>query len=202
MPRMEAMNTTWTFVVALVAVINGLGIVRLLTAFAAFLRRRNSIEASHYWVYYVLAVFQLMIHVLFWWSILGFRETESMNFLRYLYLLIGPTLLFLATSVLIQDVDSERVDLRIAYLEICKDYYTMMPLFWTWTIFIWPVFVGKFAPTVPLITTFLLVSLVLRSTKNLRVHGSLVIVNCLLYVAFIATFAIELAGVGRTMTQS
>ena len=201
MPRVEAMSSTWAFIASLVAVINGLGIVRLLGACAEFLRRRHSLGDGHYWVYYVLAVFQLLVHVLFWWSILGLHSVSSMNFLHYLYLLIGPTLLFLATSVLIPDVDTELADLRAAYQQIRKDYYTMMPVFWTWAIFIWPVFIGKFAPTVPLIVVFLSISLVLRFTDDLRVHGWLVVANCLLYAAFIARFALELGGVGRSMNQ-
>ena len=140
---MSSANGTWDFVIALVAVINGLGVVRLLSACSVFLRHRNSAVIAHFWVYYVLAVFQLMIHVLLWWSIVGLREAGEVNFLRFLYLLVGPTLLFLATSVLITEIEGEEVDLRTQYLDVCKDYYTILSVFWLWVIFIWPVFVAS-----------------------------------------------------------
>jgi hypothetical protein len=198
---MEATGSSWAFIVSLVAVVNGLGIVRLLGAIAEFLRRRGSVQVNHYWVYYVLAVFQLLVHVLFWWSILGLRDAGGMNFLRYLYVLIGPTLLFLATSVLVPDSAEAGLDLRQVYLGLRPGYYTIMALFWTWATFIWPVFVGRFAPNVPGILAYLVLALVLRSTSNLRVHALLVIVNCILYGAFIVGFALEFGGVGRIMTR-
>ncbi len=61
---MEIMSSSWMFIVSLVAVINGLGIVRLLSAFAEYLRRRDAVEMRHYWVYYLLTGFQLLVHVL------------------------------------------------------------------------------------------------------------------------------------------
>lgn len=201
MPSAENSNSIWTLVFSLVAVINGLGIVQLLTAFSEFLRRRNAIDASHYWLYSLLAIFQVLMHILFWWQILSLRDADSMNFLLYLYLLVGPTLLFLATSRLIPHWDGERVDLQRVYLEIRKDYYTIMVAFWAWVILVWPVFVGRFPPTVPLLAAFLSTHLVLRFSENLKVHSILVVSNCLLYAAIIAIFAIKMGAVGRAVAQ-
>lgn len=198
---MDLIGSSWAFIVSLVAVINGLGIVRLLGAFAEYLRRRKSVQMHHYWVYYLLTVFQLLVHVLLWWSILGLRDTGSLNFLRYLYLLIGPTLLFLATSVLIPDLDSKNVDMRTVYNDIRKDYFTMMPLVFVWGIFVWPVFVGAFAPTVPLLGAFAAMTAVLRFSANPKLHAVLVSAILLLYVAFVVLYAMQVGGVGNTMTQ-
>lgn len=195
------MSSSWTFVVSLVAVINGLGIVRLLGAFAEYLRRRNAMAMRHYWVYYALTVFQLLVHVLLWWSMLGLRDAGSLNFLRYLYLLIGPTLLFLATSVLIPDLDIDSVDMRAVYDGIRKDYYAMMPLVFVWAIFVWPVFVGSFAPTVPLLAAFAVATTVLRLSPNPRLHAVLVSAILLLYVTYVLFYAMQVGGVGRIMTQ-
>lgn len=199
---MEVANSSWTFIVSLVAVINGLGIVRLLGAFAESLRRRRTVQLQHYWVYYLVTVFQLLVHVLLWWSMIGMRDAGTMNFLRYLYLLIGPTLLFLATSVLIPDLDDERVDLAVVYRDIRKDYYTMMPLVFVWAIFLWPIFVGAFAPTVPLLVAFALMMTILRFSANPKLHAVLVTAICLLYVAFVLMFAIQIGAVGRIMSQA
>lgn len=195
------MTGTWEFIIALVAVINALGVVRLLSAFAVSLRLRNSEAFNHYWVYYALGVFQLMVHVLFWWSIVGLRDTGEVNFLLFLYLLIGPTLLFLGSSILIGDVDGEQVDLQAHYLAARKDYYTILAMFWVWVIFIWPVFTGNFAPTVPLVIAFLVVALLLRFTESLRLHGPLMIVNWLIYTTLIVLYAYNLGAVGQAVAQ-
>lgn len=99
----------WDSVITLVAVINGLGVVRLLSALAEVVSRRGSKGIAHYWVYYALSGFQFMVHILFWWSMVGLREVGELNFLRFLYLLVGPTLLFLGSSLLIAEIEEERV---------------------------------------------------------------------------------------------
>ena len=193
--------SAFTIVISLVAVINGLGIVRLLSSFAEYLRRRRNLDVSHFWVYYLQTTFQLLMHVLLWWSIVGLREVGNLNFLTYLYLLAGPTLLFLGASLLIPDIDEDSVDLRSQYLEIRSDYFTVIGLFWIWVIFIWPVFIGAFAPTIKFTAAYLVVALLQRFSANLRLHGVLVIANCLLFAAFVTIFAMQVGAVGKTMSQ-
>ncbi len=199
---MDPAISSFAFVVSLVAVINGLGIVRLLSSFAEYLRRRRSLQMSHFWIYYVQTTFQLLIHVLLWWSILGLREAGNLNFLTYLYLLVGPTLLFLSTSLLIPDADTEAIDLRSEYLAFRKDYYSMIAAFWLWVIFIWPVFVGRFAPTVKIFVVYLAISLLQRFSANLKLHGTMVVANCILFAVFVGLFAMQLGGAARSMMQS
>ena len=62
---------SWKFVLALVAVINGLGVVRLLGSLGVYLRNRATLNIQHYWVYTLSVVFQVLLHLLFWWSILN-----------------------------------------------------------------------------------------------------------------------------------
>jgi hypothetical protein len=60
---MEITQGVFTFIVALAAVINGLGIVRIVGGLGEFLRRRDSLDVSYYWVHSLLALFQLTTHV-------------------------------------------------------------------------------------------------------------------------------------------
>jgi len=45
----------FAFIITLAAVVNGLGIVRWLTALSEYLRQRQSLDIQHYWVYNLLA---------------------------------------------------------------------------------------------------------------------------------------------------
>jgi hypothetical protein len=112
---MELTSGIFMFIVALAAVVNGLGIVRIVGGAGELLRRRESLNITYYWVHSLLVLFQLLTHVLLWWAYIGLREVNSINFLQYLYVLIGPILLFLATSLLIPDFTDNKLDLRAAY---------------------------------------------------------------------------------------
>lgn len=197
---MEHNKDIWAFVIALAAVVNGLGIVRLLSGLSEYLRNHSMLKVRHYWVYNLLAIFQLLAHLLLWWSVLGLRSAGNINFLSYLYLLIGPTLLFLCTSIMVPDIEDKTVDLHAAYYRFRKIFFSLLSAFWLWAIFVWPVFGNSFAPTVPLITVWLFISLTLLFTDNPKVHAVLIVANLAVYAGFIAMFAMQLGEVGRMMT--
>jgi hypothetical protein len=199
---MESLKDIWALVIALAAVINGLGIVRLVGGFADYLKNHATLNIQHYWVYTLLAVFQLLAHLLLWWSILGVKTSiDNINFLSFLYLVIGPTLLYFATSIMVPDIKDKPVDLRTEYYNFRKTFFSILIIFWLWAIFIWPVFGHSFSPTVPLIAVWLFISLVLRLTDKPKVHAALIVANCVVYVAFIAIYAMQLGEVGRLAVQ-
>jgi len=183
------------FIVALAAVVNGLGIVRIVGGLGEFIRRRESLNITFYWVHSALVLFQLLTHVLLWWSFIGLREVASINFLQYGFLLIGPVLLFLATSLLIPNLDDDAVDLHGAYWQSSKSYYSILMVFWPWVIAIWPVFGYPLAPTWKFAACWMAMMVVLRFTSNEKVHGVLVSAVWLLMIAFIGIYAMQLGGV-------
>jgi hypothetical protein len=148
MLRMELTQDIWAFVIALAAVINGLGLVRLMSGVGDYLKSRHRLTLIPYWPHVASALFQLLLHILLWWSVLGLRAIGSITFVSYLYLLAGPTLLFLATSVIVPDVSDDSIDLKTQYFGIRKMYFSILGIFWVWVIFLWPAFGYPFAPTV------------------------------------------------------
>ncbi len=128
------------------------------------------------------------------------REAETFNFLIYLYVLIGPILLFLGTSLLIPNVDGNFVDLVAHYFGVRRWYFTVFGLLWIWAILAWPVLRGVFSPTTPIFALCLVMAVTLRFTANPKVHAVLAVMNWILLVAFVALFGIQLGGVARLMT--
>lgn len=198
---MESIDRTWVFVISLVAVINGLGIVRLLGGLSEYLRQRQTLDVQHYWVYTSYVVFQLLLHLLFWWSIIGLHKVGNLNFLSYLYLLIGPTLLYLGTTLLIPQEKVELIDLRVEYYSVRKTYFSILTAFWLWVVFVWPVFGQSFAPTVPLVVAYLLIALTLRITDRARIHATLIIANYAIYIIFVILYATHLDELGRMIAE-
>ena len=92
---MELDFPAFAFIMTLAAVINGLGIVHLLASFAEYLRQQSNLEIVQYSVLKLWVVFQLLLHVLLWWSLWNARVATAFTFLHYLYLLGGPVLLYL-----------------------------------------------------------------------------------------------------------
>jgi hypothetical protein len=198
---MEIDQSLFTFIVALAAVINGLGVVRILSSLADYIRQRESLSVSFYWVYLMLVLFQLFAHILIWWALVALREIGAINFLQYLYLLLGPTLLFLATSLLIPKISDNSVDLRIEYECVRKPYYSISAVFQAWAITIWPVLGYPVAPTWIFAACWMAIMIILRVSKNANVHAVLVSAIWMLLIAYIGIYAMRLGGVSHLMTQ-
>jgi hypothetical protein len=184
----------FAFVITLAAVVNGLGIVRWLTVFSEYLRRNQSLHVQHYWVFSLLAAYQFLLHILMWWTFWSFREAANFNFLTYLYLLTGPILLFLGTSLLMPSVDSDGVDVRSHFSGVRRMYSTVLILLWLWALGASPILRGYLAPTAPLLALFLATAVMLRVTDNPKVHSIAIVANWLLVVAFVGLFAMQLGG--------
>ncbi|MGI9330768.1 MAG: hypothetical protein ACR2QB_08600 [Gammaproteobacteria bacterium] len=195
--------SSFAFTISLAAVINGLGIVRLLSALAEYLRRRDRIEVGHFWVYGLLLLFQFVLHVLFWWAMFGVRSVGGFNFVGYMYLLVGPVCIYLATSLLIPDVDgdSKSVDLRAQYFHLAPAHFSVIATMWFWAVFLWPVLTGKFAPTAPMLFCIGSLALVLRFSKSERLHSILVPIYCFAIVSFIGLFQLRLGSVATAFIE-
>lgn len=198
---MEFDYRAFMFTISLAAVINALGLVRLLNAFAEYLRNQQRIEVAGYWVFEFWALFQFLLHILVWWSLWTVREVEVFNLLLYLYLLSGPVILYLGTSLLVPSQDEARIDLRTHYYRIRPAFFTVMSLFWIWAVFSWPVVKGMIAPTLPILAAYLGIAVILRFTDNPKAHAALVIAVWLLLIVFIAMFGMRLGGVGELWTH-
>ena len=189
---MQDESTSFVFVISLAAVVNGLGIVRWLTGFSEFVRHRPALDITHYWVFSLAAVFQVLLHVLFWWSLWGFRGLATINFLSYLYLLSGPVLLFVGTAVLSPDTDRDKLDLRKHYYEARTTYSTVLILAWLWAVFLSLVLRGTFASSAAFFAVFTIAAVIQRLSVNPTVHGAVAVINWLMMGAFIGLYQFQL----------
>ena len=184
----------FAFIITLAAVVNGLGIVRWLTAFAEYLRQKQSLNIRHYWVFNLLASYQFLLHILMWWMLWGVHDATNFNFLTYLYLLAGPVFLFLGTSLLTPGIATDAVNMESHFTEARPMYSTVLVLLWLWALAAGPVLRGSLAPTAPLLASFLAVAVVLRIANDPKIHSVLAILNWLLVVAYITLYAMQLGG--------
>lgn len=185
---------SFAFIITLAAVVNGLGIVRWLTASADYLRLKGELNIRMPWAYALFASFQFLLHILMWWSLWNVRGAGEINFLTYLYILTGPILLYLGTSMLVPSVADKSVDLQTHYRAARPIYANFLALLWLWALCLSLVLRGTFAPAAPLFAAFLLISVAQRLTDSARVQSICAIANWLLLIGFIGLYAMQLGG--------
>ena len=160
-------------------------------------RRRHDHGIQHYWVYNLAAGFQFLLHILLWWSLWGLREGVTINFLSYLYLLTGPVLLFLGTSLLVPNIDDGGVDVRAHYYQARRTYSTVLALTWLWVILLSPAMRGFLGPAAPMSALFLATAATQRFTANPKIHGAMAVLSWMLLAAFIALYSMDLGALGQ-----
>jgi len=196
---MELNFPAFAFIMTLAAIINGMGIVRLLTSFADYLRHHSNLEIVHYWVFNLWIAFQFLLHILLWWSLWNARVAEAFTFLHYLYLLSGPILAYLGASVLIPGLDGNDIDMYKHFYSVRVPYFTVIVIFWLWVIFLFPVLTGSFAPTAPGVVGLLAITLTLRFTDNPKIHAASAIFIWLLLMIIVAVFTMRLGAVAEAL---
>jgi hypothetical protein len=186
--------SSFVFIISLAAVVNGLGIVRWLNGLTEYFRLRDRLSVKFYSVFLALAGFQFLLHVLFWWSLWSIRGTTTINFLSYLYLLLGPVLLFVATATLSPEAEDNQIDLRAHYQKVRRVYATVLILAWLWAIFLGPVLRGFVAPTTPFFLAFLAIAVVQRIADHPVAQVAVALLNWSVLVVFIVLFHMQLGG--------
>ena len=192
---MQLDYAAFTFIFTLAAVVNGLGIVRWLSVLADFVRHRDSLRLGNYHLFIAFAAFQFLLHVLLWWSLWGIRSVDAFNFLDYLFLLTGPVLLFLGSSLLVPDAEQQDLDLDAHFDKVRSPYATVLAFAWLWSLLLWPILRGVVPPTMPLQATFLVLALALRFSRSRALWTGIAVANWLALASHIALFSMELGGV-------
>ncbi len=183
--------SAFAFLAVLVAVVNGLAIVHILNVIVYAMRQENL--KSLYWVHGLWIAFQLLNHITLWWAIWSLQNTTQMDFFKYLYLLCGPLILFLATNSLIATAsDGQPFDTRKIYNDNRKLFFTLWMAYLVWSIFTDRLFLGEFHESVwvqGILFTFMLVG---RMSNNARVQGAVAVSAMLILLVLIGSFALEL----------
>ena len=192
---MQMDYAAFAFIFTLAAVINGLGIVRWLAALAEYVRKGDTLQVVNHRIFLLFATYQFLLHVLLWWSLWGIRSVDAFDFLDYLFLLTGPVLFFLGSSLLVPDPGESQVDLGEHFEAVRKPYATTLVLAFAWTILMWPVLRGSIAPTAPYLAVFLALAISLRITSNPKALAMIGTLNWACLIVYISMFAMELGGV-------
>ena len=86
--------TEFEYFSAMIAVILALGVTHLLGQISTVVERPGRVAI--YWIHGIWVLVTLLAHFAAWWNIWGLKSSLDFSFPTFLYMLIGPTTLFLA----------------------------------------------------------------------------------------------------------
>lgn len=182
----------------LISIILGLGLSHLLSRVGELFQARaaHGQRVKVYWVQMTWVVIVFLAHVQLWWALFLWTERlKSASFFDFLLVLLGPVTLFLASRIVLPDLeDTPTVDLKEYFHAIRPWFFTVLALY----------------PIVAALTEVAVDDWTLRPSRLMQVvlsallfpgafirserfHSTLVLVVLAMTVIFITWFTLRLA---------
>ncbi len=119
----------FSYLSVLISIILALGMTRVLAGVGEMLQARS--HRRIYWVHALWIVNLFLYLVIAWWIFYRWRNQQPWTFLLFVFVLISPTLLYLASMLLFQregNVDLA-VDYKTHYYANHRAFFTLVALF-------------------------------------------------------------------------
>jgi len=182
--------SVFPFLSAMFGVLVALGIARLISALASLTTPREPIRV--YWVHGAWILFVLLLYLHLWWSLWDLRAVDSWNYFKYLFLLLGPAALYMATSLLVPNPDREEgLDSREYYFRVQRKFFTSLAIVTVWGMLLYPVFMGQRDPVLEWLLLFLVAVVVLAVTRNEKAHAGLTVAAWVLFLTWVISFGMQ-----------
>ncbi len=118
----------FSYLVVLTSIILGLGVTRLVGGLGHLMQTRR--RKRSYWVHTLWMLNLLLAMAIVWWMAYRWRSNEHWTFLRFIWLLLSPTILYLISSLLFPDQgDGEPItDRKVYFYENHRDIFLLYAL--------------------------------------------------------------------------
>jgi hypothetical protein len=180
---MEAFN----YLTVMVSVVVGLGLTQLLAGIGNFVQIRRRV--TFYWLHTCWVLLLIVLHLHMWWSFWVLRQVSDWTYGTFAFVLMGPSMLVIATHVAIPELLGGRIDVERHYYDTHAIFFGLLAATGVWAMFLEPI-TGVRAFVVPFRMMQICGTAVLTAcaiTRNKRFHVFATIV-----IAIMITVAISL----------
>ena len=125
--------TNAVLVTIMFVTILGIGIVNLLTALASIINQRDYSSLDRTMVSWIGLL--LLIHLNVFWVTVTILETKDWRFSAFLFVLIGPMMLFFASQILVTNADKEIQTFSRVHLQaVARKFFSVLCLVMVWAL--------------------------------------------------------------------
>ena len=123
--------TEFEYFAAMIAVILALGVAHIL-GYISSVARKSTLDGT-YWIHSAWVVLLLLSHFAAWWNIWELKDLLRFSLHGFLYMLVGPTALYVASRILVPPMHAfESLDLRGHYYSVHRNFFTTLGVFVAW----------------------------------------------------------------------
>jgi hypothetical protein len=122
------MEVSFLYIATFISLIYGLALAHALSCISEYVQNWSKIK--HYWVWWIWAMFLLLLSVGFWWSIYAFwNKTELWKFANFAFLTLQSSLFYLTYYIFFNHFNElEDKNLESEYYRYKKIFFILLPL--------------------------------------------------------------------------
>jgi hypothetical protein len=176
---MDAFN----YLSVMVSIVLGLGLTQLFAGIGNMVQIRRRVK--RYWLHTSWVMLLIVLHVHMWWSFWGLRGVPSWTYATFVYVMVGPALLVIASHIIIPELVDSRIDVERHYFDTSPLFFGILAGAATWAMLVEPI-MGLRAFFVPF--RFMQAAGVVAfgacaASKNRRLHVVAIVLVVLILVA-------------------
>jgi predicted membrane protein len=181
------MDVTSSLLVAMMFVmVLSIGIGNILLGLSSLLVQRSPRDID--WLPTSWLLLLLLQHLNMFWHTLTIIEVEQWGFGGFLYIVAGPILLFLASSLLLADPNfAGPSEPRVHYFRVAARFFAILAVLMLWMIGVDFVLGTGFTPAGAWNAALFVLFLILARSQDLRLHITSTVVTWVLLVSLLAS---------------
>jgi hypothetical protein len=170
----------FNYLSVMVSIVLGLGLTQLFAGIGNLVQVRRRVKLYPLHSLWVLLLIILHLHM--WWSFWALRAVAVWTYATFVYLLIGPAALVIASHIIIPELIDSRIDAERHYFDTSPLFFGILTVAAVWSMFFEPI-MGLRAFLVPFRIIQVIGVATLGScsiSKNRRLHAAAIGVIVLL----------------------
>ncbi len=176
----------FNYLSVMVSIVLGLGLTQLFAGIGNLVQVRRRVKL--YWLHSLWVLLLIVLHLHAWWSFWALRGVAGWTYATFVYVVIGPAALVIASHIIIPELLDGRIDAERHYFDTSPLFFGILTVAATWALFLEPI-MGLRRLLVPFriiqaIATLTFVSC--SASKNRRLHAAGIVLIVVLLTVGIA----------------
>src|SRR5262245_60387556 len=170
----------FNYLSVMVSIILGLGLTQLFAGIGNLVQVRRRVRL--YWLHTLWVLLLIVLHLHMWWSFWALRGVAEWTYAVFVYVVIGPAALVIASHIIIPEMLEGRIDAERYYFDTSPLFFGILTIAAAWAMFFEPI-IGLRAFFIPFrvlqgigVTTFAACS----ASKDRRLHAAALVLIVML----------------------
>ena len=121
----------------MVSILLGLGISTLFGGIGNLVQIRRRVKL--FWLHSLWVMLLVFLHLHMWWSFWALRGVTEWTYFTFVYILIGPGALVIASHMIIPELIGERIDVERYYFDSSPLFFGILTVAAVWAMFLEPI---------------------------------------------------------------